>query len=107
MFQSIIAMETLLEQQRRYHEERERLMDAMVGESLHSGIIPGASSAASGKSAFSDVTLSHRDTVNSMHRKVHYILRMFTPDFSTFLYYSSSFQSNTVLYHCPQIAKYD
>ena len=24
-------METLLEQQRRYHEERERLMDAMVG----------------------------------------------------------------------------
>ena len=64
-------MEPILEQQRRYHEERERLMDAMVGESLHSGIIPGASSAASGKSAFSDVTLSHRDTVNSMHRKVH------------------------------------
>ena len=63
-------MEPILEQQRRYHEERERLMDAMVGESLHSGIIPGASSAASGKSAFSDVTLSHRDTVNSMHRKV-------------------------------------
>ena len=28
-------METLLEQQRRYHEERERLMDAMVKESLH------------------------------------------------------------------------
>ena len=25
-------METLLEQQRRYHEERERLLDAMVGE---------------------------------------------------------------------------
>ena len=50
-------MEPILEQQRRYHEERERLMDAMVGESLHSGIIPGASSAASGKSAFSDVTL--------------------------------------------------
>ena len=43
-------------------------MDAMVGESLYSGIIPGAGSAASGKSAFSDVTLSHRDTVNSMHR---------------------------------------
>ena len=29
-------METLLEQQRRYHEERERLMDAMTKESLHS-----------------------------------------------------------------------
>ncbi len=28
-------METLLEQQRRYHEERERLMDAMSKESLH------------------------------------------------------------------------
>ncbi|KAL0268427.1 UNVERIFIED_CONTAM: hypothetical protein PYX00_010380 [Menopon gallinae] len=28
-------METILEQQRRYHEERERLMDAMVKEMLH------------------------------------------------------------------------
>ncbi|XP_023217564.1 splicing factor 3A subunit 3-like [Centruroides sculpturatus] len=28
-------METLLEQQRRYHEERERLVDAMVKEMLH------------------------------------------------------------------------
>ena len=28
-------METLLEQQRRYHEERERLMDAMTKESLN------------------------------------------------------------------------
>ena len=28
-------METLLEQQRRYHEERERLMDTMVKEMLH------------------------------------------------------------------------
>ena len=28
-------METLLEQQRRYHEERERLTDAMVKEMLH------------------------------------------------------------------------
>ena len=62
-------MEPILEQQRRYHEERERLMDAAVGESLYSGIIPGAASAATGKSAFSDVTLSHRDTVNSMHRE--------------------------------------
>lgn len=61
-------MEPILEQQRRYHEERERLMDAMVGESLYSGIVPGAASAASGKSAFTDVTLSHRDTVNSMQR---------------------------------------
>ena len=83
-------MEPILEQQRRYHEERERLMDAMVGESLHSGIIPGASSAASGKSAFSDVTLSHRDTVNSMHRKVH-LSRMLNPEFSIF--FLSSFQS--------------
>jgi hypothetical protein len=29
------VMETILEQQRRYHEERERLMDAMVKEMLH------------------------------------------------------------------------
>jgi hypothetical protein len=29
------AMESILEQQRRYHEERERLMDAMVKEMLH------------------------------------------------------------------------
>jgi len=28
-------MESILEQQRRYHEERERLMDAMVKEMLH------------------------------------------------------------------------
>ena len=28
-------METLLEQQRRYHEERERLVDAMTKEMLH------------------------------------------------------------------------
>lgn len=28
-------METILEQQRRYHEERERLIDAMVKEMLH------------------------------------------------------------------------
>lgn len=28
-------METILEQQRRYHEERERLVDAMVKEMLH------------------------------------------------------------------------
>ena len=31
----ITKMETLLEQQRRYHEERERLTDAMVKELLH------------------------------------------------------------------------
>ncbi|RZF41487.1 hypothetical protein LSTR_LSTR000201 [Laodelphax striatellus] len=42
-------METILEQQRRYHEERERLMDAMVKEMLHK------------KSSF-------RDTINSDHR---------------------------------------
>lgn len=28
-------METILEQQRRYHEERERLIDTMVKEMLH------------------------------------------------------------------------
>ena len=28
-------METILEQQRRYHEERERLMDAMFKEMMH------------------------------------------------------------------------
>lgn len=31
----IAAMETILEQQRSYHEERERTMDAMVKEILH------------------------------------------------------------------------
>lgn len=31
-------METILEQQRRYHEERERLVDAMVKEKLHKKI---------------------------------------------------------------------
>jgi len=29
------SMETILEQQRRYHEERERLQDAMVQEMMH------------------------------------------------------------------------
>ena len=43
-------METLLEQQRRYHEERERLMDAMVQERLIN-------------------KASHRDTINSEHRQ--------------------------------------
>lgn len=42
-------METILEQQRRYHEERERLMDAMVKEQLHKK--PG-----------------HRESINSEHR---------------------------------------
>lgn len=42
-------METILEQQRRYHEERERLMDAMVKEMLH-------------KKA------GHRENINSEHR---------------------------------------
>lgn len=28
-------METLLEQQRRYHEERERIVDTMVKETIH------------------------------------------------------------------------
>ena len=75
-------MEPILEQQRRYHEERERLMDAAVGESLYSGIIPGAASAATGKSAFSDVTLSHRDTVNSMHREVYFLDYIISLSFS-------------------------
>ena len=43
-------METLLEQQRRYHEERERLMDAMVQERLIN-------------------KASHRDSINSEHRQ--------------------------------------
>jgi len=43
-------METLLEQQRRYHEERERLMDGMVQERLVS-------------------KASHRDSINSEHRQ--------------------------------------
>ena len=43
-------METLLEQQRRYHEERDRLMDGMVQERL----VPKA---------------NHKDSVNSEHRQ--------------------------------------
>lgn len=42
-------METILEQQRHYHEERERLIDAMVKEILHKK--PG-----------------HREVINSDHR---------------------------------------
>lgn len=42
-------METLLEQQRRYHEERERLMDAMTKEMLHP-------------------KRTHREEINSDHR---------------------------------------
>jgi hypothetical protein len=66
-------MEPLLEQQRRYHEERERLLDSLVGESLHSGITPGTSSAKTGTpntatAVATAATLSHRETVNSMHR---------------------------------------
>jgi len=44
------AMETLLEQQRRYHEERERLMDGLVQERLME-------------------KKSHKDGVNSEHRQ--------------------------------------
>jgi len=43
-------METLLEQQRRYHEERERLMDGMVQERLYT-------------------KANHRDSINSEHRQ--------------------------------------
>lgn len=43
-------METLLEQQRRYHEERERLMDGMVQERLYTKV-------------------NHRDGINSEHRQ--------------------------------------
>jgi len=44
------TMETLLEQQRRYHEERERLMDGMVQERLYTKV-------------------NHRDAINSEHRQ--------------------------------------
>ena len=50
MFQSNIAMETLLEQQRRYHEERERLVDALVQERLGE-------------------KKTHKDAINSEHRQ--------------------------------------
>lgn len=45
-----LVMETLLEQQRRYHEERERLMDALVQERLVEN-------------------KTHKDGVNSEHRQ--------------------------------------
>ena len=44
------AMETLLEQQRRYHEERERLVDALVQERLGE-------------------KKTHKDAINSEHRQ--------------------------------------
>ncbi len=47
-----------MEQQRRCHEERERLMDAMVGESL---VIANQKSKAA-------AATSHRDILNSEHR---------------------------------------
>ena len=43
-------METLLEQQRRYHEERERLVDALVQERLGE-------------------KKTHKDAINSEHRQ--------------------------------------
>lgn len=46
-------MESLLEQQRRLHEERERLMEAMVGEEL----------------CRSKVSKTHRELLNSTHRQ--------------------------------------
>lgn len=49
-------METLLEQQRRYHEERERLTDAMVNEMLHP-------------------KKSQREEINSDHRLRHLLDR--------------------------------
>jgi len=45
-------MESLLEQQRRYHEERERIMDAMVQERLMT-------------------RTNHKETINSEHRQKH------------------------------------
>jgi len=45
-------MESLLEQQRRYHEERERIMDAMVQERLMTRV-------------------NHKETINSEHRQKH------------------------------------
>ncbi|KAB0802975.1 hypothetical protein PPYR_05161 [Photinus pyralis] len=52
-------METILEQQRRYHEERERLVDAMVKEMLHKKI-------------------SHREVINSDYRLKYLIDRYLT-----------------------------
>merc|ERR1711983_494380 len=43
-------MESLLEQQRRYHEEMERLMDALVGEQM-------------------TTKKTHKDSLNSEHRQ--------------------------------------
>ena len=47
-------MEALLEQQRRYHEERERLMEALVAENLHRNN--------------PDKNLTHREKLQSDHR---------------------------------------
>nr|CAI5832704.1 unnamed protein product [Callosobruchus analis] len=52
-------METILEQQRRYHEERERLVDAMVNEMLHK-------------------KTTYRETINSDHRQKYLLDRYLT-----------------------------
>jgi splicing factor 3A subunit 3 len=77
-------MEPLLEQQRRHHEERERLLDAMVGEALvkqqgqpvvnPASTMAAAAAAAGGgvaptfTSSLARKPLSHRDSLNSDHR---------------------------------------
>ena len=73
-------MEPLLEQQRRLHEERERLLDAMVGEALvkqqgqpvlaqtgQPGAPPGAPTPTAILTA-PRRPLSHRDALNADHR---------------------------------------
>ena len=79
-------MEPLLEQQRRLHEERERLVDAMVGETLikAEGMPPvaqtpaqlaaqAASSSAQGVAQVVSASkerkpLSHKEKINADHR---------------------------------------
>lgn len=67
-------METILEQQRRYHEERERLVDAMVKEMLHKKA--SVSTSLFAMPPFYFFHLKYRETINSDHR-LKYLLDKF------------------------------
>ena len=63
-------METLLEQQRRYHEERERLMDGMVQVKfiiLHCPPVLVLIEKTSQERLYTKA--NHRDSINSEHRQ--------------------------------------
>lgn len=71
-------METILEQQRRYHEERERLVDAMVKEMLHkkTSVSHKLNKNLTSHHQHLFLFLQYRETINSDHR-LKYLLDKF------------------------------